>query len=129
MSRVADVPVYQQREAEVCAELYNLWRRAKLHFDVPIRLPLAELSGFVLILEENEWVCADETLNDLPVLAWVEFDDQGRDALHMPVKCKLNFYHFAASRIRAQVLVMMAEILEQRLHDDYEFSVTKKLLT
>lgn len=118
MSRVADVPLYAQREDKVNAELYNLWRRAKLHFKVPIRVPVSDSPGFVMILEENEWVCADETMNDLPVLAWVEFDDQGRDSLHTPVKCKLNYYHFAASKIRAYSLEMMKVVLEQRLHDD-----------
>ncbi len=122
MSRVADVPIFAQRDSEVSAELYNLWRRAKLHFDVPIRLPLDDSPGFVMILEEDEWVCADETCNDLPVLAWVEFEDQGRDALHLPVKCKLNYYHFAASKVRAHALAMMAEILDQRLHQDDDSS-------
>jgi len=118
MSRVGDMPIYQQRDATVSATLYNLWRRAKLHFYVPIRIPLSDSPGFVMILEKHEWVCADETMDDLPVLAWVEFEDQGRDALHVPVKCKLNYYHYAASRVRALALEKMAEVLSQRLHDD-----------
>jgi hypothetical protein len=49
------------------------------------------------------------------VLAWVEFEDQHRDALHVPVKCKLNHYHFAASRVRATSLELMETALEQKL--------------
>ncbi|WP_456377428.1 hypothetical protein [Thiolapillus sp.] len=112
MSRIRDVPYYAQRDDEVSAKLYNLWRRAKLHFPCPIRFPLPDCPGMVMILEEREWVCADERQNDLPVLAWVEFADQGRDALHQPVRCKLNYYHFAASRMRARALASMGSILE-----------------
>ena len=46
------------------------------------------------------------------------FEDQGRDALHVPVTCKLNYYHFAASKVRAQALGQMKTLLEQRLHED-----------
>ncbi|HHJ81392.1 MAG TPA: hypothetical protein ENJ65_07135 [Candidatus Tenderia electrophaga] len=118
MSRIADLPVYAQRTEELGAELYNLWRRARLHFEMPLRIPLSDSPGFVMILEENEWVCVDETQNDLPVLAWVAFEDQGRDALHVPVTCKLNYYHFAASKVRALALEKMKTLLQQRLHED-----------
>jgi hypothetical protein len=118
MSRTADVPYCAQREDEVDARLYNLWRRAKRHFTMPMRLPLEDYSGFVMILEENEWVCADENQNDIPILAWIEFEDEGRDALHLPVKCKLNYYHFAASKIRAHSLELVESDLEKILHDD-----------
>ena len=115
MSRVGDMPVYQQRDDEVSAKLYNLWRRAKLHFDLPLRIPLEDYRGFIMLLEEHEWVVVNERQNDLPVIAWVEFEDQGRDALHVPVKCKLNYYHFAASKVRAHSLELMEETLEQKL--------------
>ncbi len=118
MSRVAGLPVYSQRTEEVSAELYNLWRRAKLHFKMPIRMPLSDSPGFVMTLEDNEWVCVDETQNDMPVLAWVAFEDQGRGALHLPVKCKLNHYHFAASKVHALALEKMETALKQRLHED-----------
>lgn len=115
MSRVKDVPVYAQRDDEVSAKLYNLWRRAKLHFSLPIRIPLTGFRGLVMVLEENEWVCVNERENDLPVLAWVEFEDHGRDALHVPVKCKLNHYHFAASKVRAASLELMETALDEKL--------------
>ncbi len=117
MSRVGDLPIYEQRDDEVNAKLYNLWRRAKLHFPCPMRIDLPDLSGMVMILEEHEWVCADEHQNDLPILAWVEFEDKGRSSLHTPVKCKLNYYHFMASKVRKRSLELMEEILEERLRE------------
>ena len=118
MSRIEDLPIYAQRDDEVSAKLYNLWRRAKLHFPCPIRLTLPDHPGVVMILEEREWVCANERQGDLPLLAWVAFEDQGRNALHEPVRCKLNYYHFAASKFRAPALVLMEQMLENSLHDD-----------
>ncbi len=118
MSRIADLPVYVQRNDEVSAKRYNLWRRAKLHYPCPIRLALPGYPGVVMILEEREWVCANERQGDLPMLAWIAFEDQGRDALHAPVKCKLNYYHFAASKFRAPALTLMEALLDKLLHDE-----------
>ena len=110
--------MYAQRDDEVSARLYNLWRRAKLHYSCPIRIALPGYPGMVMILEQREWICANERQSDLPVLAWVAFEDQGRDALHEPVKCKLNYYHFAASKLRAPALNLMAEQLENALREE-----------
>ncbi len=118
MNRIRDVPVYAQRDDEVTAKLYNLWRRAKLHHPCPMRISLPSYPGMVILLEEREWICANERQGDLPVLAWMAFEDQGRDALHEPVKCKLNYYHVAASKLRGAALRLMEEKLEHSLHDD-----------
>ena len=117
MSRIGDIPYYAQRNDKIDAKLYNLWRRAKLHLAQPIRLPLVDYAHCVMILEEHEWVCVDEQQNDLPILAWVEFEDKGRDALHLPIKCKLNYYHYAASKLRAHSLELMLDELEKRLRE------------
>ena len=115
MSRVKGMPIYEQRDDEVPAKLYNLWRRTILHFDLPLRISLEGYRGLVMLLEEHDWVVVNERENDLPILAWVEFEDQGRDALHVPVKCKLNYYHFAASKVRAHSLEIMEAALEEKL--------------
>lgn len=115
MSRVEGMPVYAQHDEVVSAKLYNLWRRAKLHFDLPVRIPLADFRGLVMVLDEHEWACVDERGNDMPVLAWVEFEDQKRDAIHLPVKCKLNHYHYAALKVHTRSLELMEAELEKRL--------------
>ncbi len=115
MSRIDDVPYYEQRPDQISATLYNLWRRTRLHFELPLRIPLPAFSGMVWVLEEAQWVCVDERQNDLPILAWVEFEDKGRSALHTPVQCKLNYYHFAASKIRAGALACLESTLEKEL--------------
>ncbi len=115
-TRTGDLPVYAARPDRIEARHYNLWRRARSRFGSPLRLPLPGVSGMDLILDEREWVVVDTRQNDLPVLAWVEFGDRGRSALHEPVGCTLNFYHFAATRLRARVLAILEQSLEDRLH-------------
>ena len=119
MSRVPGLPIYAREESLVDSKIYNLWRRAKLHFATPIRLSL-NFKDIVLVLEDREWVCVDETQNDMPVLAWVEFEDKGRDVLHEPVKCKLNHYHYAASKLHDSALEQMGSMLEEMLHQQNE---------
>lgn len=111
------VPVFAERTDEVEARLYNLWRRARLHLELPLRLPLPELTGMVMLLDERGWVCVDERSNDVPVLAWIEFEDRHRDALHLPVRCRLNYYHYAASKIRAEALAELEAVLDAAVRE------------
>jgi len=115
VSRIGDVPYYAQRDAKVDAKLYNTWLRAKRHLKLPMRWPLVDYSGFVMIVEDEAWVCVDQSNNDFPVLAWIEFEDQCRDALHLPIKCKLNYYHVAATKVRAHSLELMQQETENHL--------------
>jgi hypothetical protein len=118
MSRIDDLPVYEQRDDTVDAKLYNLWRRARLHFTMPMRMEFDDMPGVAMILNRDKWVCVNVWQNDLPLLAWVGFQDQGREALHTPVACKLNYYHYAASKYRARVLQLMESELTNRLSDE-----------
>ena len=115
-TRLDEVPVYASRPDRIEARHYNLWRRARKRFGRPLRLELPGVSGMELILDDSEWVVVDVRQFDLPILAWVDFQDTGRDALHAPVPCTLNFYHFAATRFRAKVLDILEQALEARLH-------------
>lgn len=115
MSRSADMMPYEQKQVEVPATVYNLWRRIKLHFLLPFRFSLEGYRGLVMIIDNNEWLCADETQYDLPVLCWFDFCDKGRDAIHIPVTCTLNHYHFAAHKISDAVLQLMQIELEKKI--------------
>jgi hypothetical protein len=113
--RLEDVPVYAQRPDAIEAAHYNLWRRARQRYGHPLRLELPGLSGLELILDDEAWVVVDARQFDLPVLAWVEFQDHDR-ALHTPVPCTLNYYHYAASRLRGKVLDIVQRALDEKLH-------------
>ncbi|MBT3306755.1 MAG: hypothetical protein HN377_09765 [Alphaproteobacteria bacterium] len=71
-----------------------------------------------MVLSDRYWVCVDTFQHDCPILAWVDIEDIGRDSLHQPIPCKLNYYHFAASALRGRVLDAMQNTLNQRLKDD-----------
>lgn len=123
MSRIDGVPVYAQRDEQIPAELYNLWRRFKLHFKLPIEIPITEMHGLALFINDNEWICVDQNQNDVPILAWIDFADQHRDALHTPVTCHLNYYHYAASRLRVKVLEYFHDEIAHRLRPASEQNV------
>ncbi len=115
VTRIHDMPVYATRTDEIEAPLYNLWRRACLHLQIPMRIELPNLKQMALILEEDSWVVVDQYQYDLPVLAWLDFQDSDRTALHTPIACKLNYYHHMANHLREKVLELMSEALQGRL--------------
>ncbi len=118
MTRIHEVPVYVSRNDEIEAQLYNLWRRAKLHLSLPLRIELAPSKQMVLIIDQDHWEVVDQNQYDLPMLAWLDFRDAGRSSLHTPVACKLNDYHYMASRLRGKALQTLKQELNQRLKAD-----------
>ena len=106
------------RNDEIEAPLYNLWRRAKLHLSLPLRIELAPSKQMVLIIDQDHWEVVDQNQYDLPMLAWLDFRDAGRSSLHTPVACKLNYYHYMASRLRGKAPQTLEQELKQRLKAD-----------
>ncbi|VAW83011.1 hypothetical protein MNBD_GAMMA13-1310 [hydrothermal vent metagenome] len=117
VTRINDMPVYAAQTEQMDASLYNLWRRARLHLNMPLRVELPGLKQMVLIIENDSWVVVDQCQYDLPVLAWVGFQDTGRTSLHTPVTCTLNYYHYLADHLREKVLTCMHEALQALLSD------------
>jgi len=126
MSRVEDMPIYKQQIIELDSRIYNLWIRAKKKLSTPMRFPLTGYRGLVMILQEQEWLCANERLNDLPVICWQNFEDKNRTSLHLGIKCQLNYYHFAADQIQQKVLSLMVQHLEKKLLDQKNFCLSFK---
>ena len=115
MSRIDGIPVFAQRQDQVPAPIYNLWRRARMRIPGPIHLALPGLKEMELILEREAWVVVDHNRAEIPVLAWVDFRVPAMRGLHEPVDCTLNYYHFMASGLRARVLELMQAALEAEL--------------
>lgn len=114
-ARLRDLPVYERLSDAIEAARFNRVRLALRRVANPLRFELAGLRGLDLSLEDAAWVCADRTLNDMPVLAWVGFAVAQRDGLHLPVACELRYYHAHAKVIRGRVLALMDQVLETRL--------------
>ncbi|RMG34472.1 MAG: hypothetical protein D6720_09210 [Gammaproteobacteria bacterium] len=113
MSRIDGIPIFAARRDQVPARLYNLWRRALMRMGRDIHLRLHGLKEMELILERDAWVVVDHNRNKVPVLAWVDFQVPPVRTLHEPIPCTLNHYHFMASGLRARVLELLEEALEQ----------------
>jgi len=118
VTRIHDMQAYETRSEQLDAALYNLWRRARLHLHMPLRIELSGLKQMVLIIEHDCWVVVDQCQYDMPVLAWLDFQDTGRTSLHTPVVCTMNYYHYLASHLRVKVLTQMNDILQARLKDE-----------
>ena len=117
--RLDRMPIMAQRESHIDASAYNVWRRARNVWGAPMKMILPEINEFQLHLTDDYWVVVDLSRNSALVLAWVDLEGRDRTTLHKPITCKLNYYHFAASAIRAKSLILMEEMLGKRLNDYY----------
>ena len=114
MQEIWGVPAYEEYPHRVPAQVYNLWRRLWRRGHKPVEFHLEGIPPMAMKLEEFLWVCVDVGLNEAPVIAWSDFQDQER-ALHDPVPCVVTQFHFGASKIREQALLVMGEELTRRL--------------
>lgn len=113
--RLDEIPVYEHRQGSVSAEHFNIVTIALKRLERPIRLELPKLRTLDLLLDDDAWIVVDRNLNDVPVMAWLDFDTRHRAGLHAPVSCTLNFYHIHAPIIIGKVMEAMDLLLGERL--------------
>lgn len=111
-----DVLRYSSAKVKMEATRFNQVRLGLLRLGSPLRFRLPGLRHLCIVLEEDSWVCVDESLNDIPVLAWANFSTAGRDNLHQPLACDFTTYHVHAMMIHDRVLQSISAILNQKLH-------------
>jgi hypothetical protein len=68
-----------------------------------------------MLLDRRVWVGLAMWQQDLPLLAWTEFEHRERTALHEPVRCSLHLYHFQAGLVMGVALDNLDRLLYQRL--------------
>ena len=102
--RLVDIPVFERKECELPANIYNTIHLGNIRFRHEFRFEPEGLRSLDLILDDRDWIVVDRDLNDLPVIAWTDFQTKGRDNLHLPVKCTLLYYHAHADKIEKTVL-------------------------
>ncbi len=110
-----DIPALSIQLKTVEARYYNRVRLALIRLSGPLRFELAGIGKADILLTEKEWLCVDRSRDDLPLMAWTDFETKSRNALHEPVRCKLRYYHVHAGMLSAKVLPLLYEILEKRL--------------
>jgi len=114
-SRLDDLPVFETRQVKIPAEEYNLAHIALNRLGNPLRIELPTLRTLDLILEKDAWIVVDRSLNDIPVVAWIDFIVAHRENLHEPVACERRTYHTHALIIVDKVIEAMHRILGERL--------------
>jgi hypothetical protein len=114
-SRLDDLPVFESRQLSMRAEDYNLVHIALNRLGNPIRVELPRLRTLDLVLEKDAWIVVDRSLNDIPVVAWIDFKVSHRQTLHEPVACERRTYHTHALLIVDKVIEAMHLILGEKL--------------
>ncbi len=113
-SYLNDIPVYERLKTTVSAEHFNLVQIALKRLGSQIRLELPKLRTLDFLLDEETWIIVDRSLNDIPVMAWLDFQTKNR-SLHEPLPCTLNLYHAHANIIHHRVIEAMTLLLGERL--------------
>ena len=125
-TRHNEVLILDKRPDNVDAHYFNVAQTALKRIGEQIRFKIPTLNHLDLILQEDAWIVVDRVLNDMPVVAWTDFQTQGRDNLHEAVPCEVRLYHFAARMILKTTLDAMENILAHSLaeqHDDTDAMV------
>jgi hypothetical protein len=116
-TRHDEVPVYEYRDGVIVAQHYNTVQTAFKRLGEEIRLSIPKLKTLDLILQHDAWIVVDRAFNDVPVVAWTNFDTERRDALHTPIHCQLRLYHANGGVIIKRVLEAMELLLGERLSE------------
>lgn len=114
-TRHDEVPLLHHREGKVEAAYYNEVQTALKKFGPQIRFKIPKLKHLDLILQKDAWIVVDCALSDFPILAWTEFQTEGRESLLEPIQCEVRIFHFAASMILRRTLEAMDLMLGEQL--------------
>jgi len=115
-SKLEGIPRYSSEATTVPAEFFNLVKLALLRLKSPIEFSIPDLKNIEILLDEETWICFDSSLNDIPILAWTDFEIAHRETLHEPISCQLYCYHMHAKKILDKVMQETHSILDARLH-------------
>jgi hypothetical protein len=118
-TRHNEVLILDRRPGNVDANYFNQAQTALKRIGQQMRFKIPTLNHLDLIVQDDAWIIVDRVLNDIPVVAWTDFQSEGRDSLHEPVTCEIRLYHFAARMILKTTLDAMEIILGQSLAEKY----------
>lgn len=119
-TRHLEVPVYSKFKSSVQAIHYNHVVASLKRACSDIRLSIPRLRTLDLILQSDAWILVDRSLNDIPVVAWSDFETEGRDNLHQPVSCWVRLFHAHGEMVMVRVLEAMELLLGELFGPDPE---------
>lgn len=118
---IDDFPALRIMQKTISAYDYNRIRLGLSREKLPWRLNLETFRCLQCVLDETAWVCYDECQDDLPILAWTEFNVSQRESLESPVSCQLRLYHTHAGLVMGPALDALVEAVEKHFKN-LEFS-------
>jgi hypothetical protein len=122
-TRHLELPVDEYRQTQFDADIYNAVRLGLRRIDQQIRLPLAGLRTLDLILQPDAWIVVDHVFNDLPVIAWTDFERLDHHSLSTPVQCQIRLFHMHAGIILERVLRQTKAMMQGMIQQDGEHKV------
>lgn len=114
-TRHNEVPILREHDSTVKANYYNHVQIALHRLGQQIRFRIPKLKHLDLILQKDAWIVVDRVLNDVPVVAWMDFQAEHRENLHEPIKCHIRYWHAAATMIKSRTLEEMDSFLTEEL--------------
>ena len=126
-TRHNEVLILDRRPGNVDANYFNQAQTALKRIGQQIRFKIPTLNHLDLIVQDDAWIIVDRVLNDVPVVAWTDFQTEGRDNLHEPIACEIRLYHFAARMVLKTTLDAMEDILGQSLAEQNSDKTEKVL--
>lgn len=114
-TRHDELPVYAYLQSSVEASFYNHVQLAFKRLGKELRLQIPGLKTLDLILQADAWIIVDRAFNDMPVVAWADFEGSDRAGLHQPVACRIRLFHANGGMILKRVLEAMDEQLLAQL--------------
>ena len=113
------MPIMAQRKTTLDAQIFNNWRLQAPELGDRIDIALQGLKTMHFVLTPDFWIVVDAANYDAPILAWMDFKIADRENLHNPIACTLNYYHFAASAIRARSLDAVNEYFSNNITNNH----------
>ena len=114
-SRLDDLPAFDIRDSQLRAQDFNLVHIALKRLGMPLRIELPRLRTLDFVFEKDAWIIVDRSLNDIPIVAWLDFQESHRSTLHEPILCQRRTYHTHATIIIDKAFEAMHLILGERL--------------
>ena len=109
------IPCLRRTEGALPARAWNLWRRWRARFGDVLEFPFAERPGTAVVLNDYFWLFADVTQGGMPLILWLDFETEGRSALHADIPCAVQYYDYPGARFHEAVLKAAVARMEDDL--------------
>lgn len=116
-TRHNEIPRFETRTGTVSAAHYNHVQTGLHRLHVKLRYNIPKLKNLDLILQKDAWIIVDQNLNDMPIVAWTQFETEHRESLHEDIKCEIRLFHHAAGMILDRTIEAMELLLGEELEN------------